>query len=54
MVTFIKNQIVRDDEGNHFRVVSTRDTSVRCESVATKELFLIPAEELTLTELSPR
>lgn len=52
--TFAENQVVRDDEGNHFRVVSARGTGVRCESVATKELFLIPAEELTLTDLSPR
>lgn len=49
-----KNQIVRDDEGNHFRVISVKDYVVRCESVATKEIFQIPMTELIITNLQPR
>lgn len=49
-----KDDIVRDAEDNHFRVIWVKDDVVRCESVATKEVFRIPREELTLTDLRPR
>lgn len=51
---FKANQIVRDRLGNHFRVVSTRGKVTRCESVASKEIFDVDTDELTLTNLKPR
>lgn len=41
-------QVVKDDEGNHFiiRKISVKRDTASCESVATREMFSIPLEEL--------
>lgn len=40
-----RGQVVKDDEGNHFIVLKLGE-KVEAESVATREVFLIPKAEL--------
>lgn len=47
---FKRNQIVKDNQGNHFRVIDTVGEVVNLESVATRELFTAPSSELTATD----
>lgn len=53
---FKKGQIVKDCGGNHFEVLKVVDpTTIDAQSVATKECFIIPTDELCLVEgLKPR
>jgi hypothetical protein len=42
-----KGEIVKDDQGNHYLVVRIEsDDKVRIESVATREVFIAPPDQL--------
>lgn len=42
-----KGEIVKDELGNHFRVLKDmQNGKIKVESVATKEIFYAPADEL--------
>lgn len=42
-----KGEVVKDDRGNHYLVVRVESGNmVRVESVATREIFIAPADEL--------
>lgn len=50
MTDLKRNQIVADEQGNHFRMVSPGPHVSTVESVATKELFTIYTAELRATD----
>lgn len=39
--------VVKDEDGNHFIVIKAANGVVKCESVATREVFMIAVHELS-------
>jgi len=43
---FRRKQVVKDDQGNHFIVLDVVGDRVNIESVATREIFTAPTDQL--------